>query len=297
MTLATDLRRWFEAMILNFCADEPQLNTKCMKALNVTFQELREIVQNNDKQRFSMILASTIDAAESSTSDEPIDQEQQQALPESEDPSDYLIRANQGHSIKVETDGLLVPITTDAGNVPEVVVHGTNEAAWLLILNSGGLRRMGRNHIHFASGLPAGFTSLNSSATSTEAKDALPIISGMRKNSSVLVYIDIQAALIAGISFFISDNGVILTPGNEQGFLPYEFFKRVESRKGEGSVLMTEGQLPDGVVVDVEAWEKEIGEAKGKGRGGGRGGKARAVDDSRDVMAEVLEQDHGDAQG
>lgn len=156
---------------------------------------------------------------------------------------------------------------------------------------------MGRNHIHFASGLPAGFKSLDASTGSVEEKEAPPVISGMRKSSTVLVYIDILAAMKAGIKFFISENGVILTEGNENGFLPYEFFKRVESRKKGGGVLMNDGVLPEGVVVNVEEWEREIGSVDGKGkrggkggrggRGAGRGGKARANDDSRDLMAGV----------
>ncbi|KAH9873115.1 hypothetical protein J1614_005512 [Plenodomus biglobosus] len=237
-----------------------------------------------------MILASALDNADTAPNS--------QDSPESDNPSDYLIRANQGHSIKVDTDGLLTPITQESGNIPETVIHGTDEPAWKLILKSGGLRRMGRNHIHFASGLPAGFKPLTSSTGSAEEKEAAPVISGMRKNSSILIYIDIQAALLAGIQFFVSENGVILSEGNEQGLVPYEFFKRVESRKANGGVLMSDGKLPDGVVVDVEGWEKEVSERQGKGkrggrggggRGGGRGGKAKAVDDSKDLMAGVEE--------
>ncbi|EMD58782.1 hypothetical protein COCSADRAFT_153342 [Bipolaris sorokiniana ND90Pr] len=243
------------------------LNTKALQSLKITFAEVRDAVANNEKQRFSMIPVS---------------------IQESDDPAEYLIRANQGHSIKVENEGLLVPITTEAGNVPETVVHGTDERAWNLILKSGGLRPMGRNHIHFASGLPAGFKSLDSTSASA---DAAPVISGMRRGSTILVYVDIDAALAAGIKFFISENGVILTEGNEQGFLPYTFFKRVESRKKDGGVLMSDGKLPEGVTVNVEEWEKEFGQVQ-KGRGGGgrggrgggrRGGKSRAANDSRDT--------------
>tara|TARA_R110002003_G_scaffold1005_3_gene21970 strand:+ start:6088 stop:6846 length:759 start_codon:yes stop_codon:yes gene_type:complete len=252
-----------------------------------------------------MVLASSPEESElSSSRQEKLESEALQTFPESDNPADYLIRANQGHSIKVDVEGLLTPITIDAGNVPETVVHGTDERAWQLILKSGGLRKMGRNHIHFASGLPAGFRSLAVDTASTEEKEAAPVISGMRKNSTVLVYIDIQAALAAGIHFYISENGVILTEGNEQGFLSYEFFKRVESRKQGGGVLMSDGKLPEGVVVDVDEWEKEVGDAgKGKrggrggkgggrggrgGRGGGRGGaKAMDNDDSRDLLADA----------
>ncbi|KAH7392043.1 KptA family-domain-containing protein [Phaeosphaeria sp. MPI-PUGE-AT-0046c] len=277
------------------------LNTRALKSLNITFPELRDAVTNNDKQRFSMIPASSQDQAKSSdAADQPQDAlpaESLQTITESDDPADYLIRANQGHSIKVDVEGLLTPITVAAGNVPDTVVHGTDESAWRLIMKSGGLRRMGRNHIHFASGLPVGFKSLAVDTASAEEKEAAPVISGMRKNSSVLIYIDIHAAMEAGINFYISDNGVILTEGNEQGFLSHEFFKRVESRKKDGGVLMSDGKLPEGVVVDVEEWQKEVGDggrARRGGRGGrggrgagGRGGKARVSDDSRDMLAGV----------
>ncbi|OAL53020.1 hypothetical protein IQ07DRAFT_619571 [Pyrenochaeta sp. DS3sAY3a] len=273
------------------------LNTKALRGLNVTFPELREVVAKNDKQRFSMVLKTSLEesAEESSPAQEKLESEAFD-YPVSEDPADYLIRANQGHSVKVDTEGLLVPITEEANNIPDTVVHGTDEPAWRLIIKSGGLRRMGRNHMHFASGLPAGFKSLEPSASPADAKDAAPVISGMRKTSSILIYIDIRAALAAGIKFFVSENGVILTEGNGEGFLPYQYFKRVESREQGGGVIMSGGLLPEGVEVNVEEWEREVAGkgrrggrgARGGGRGrGGRGGKARAKDDSRDLMAGV----------
>lgn len=281
--------------ILRTCINDQQLNTRALKSLKITFPELRDAVATSDKKRFSMILASVLDQAPASESEEPQDLESDalQGISDSGNPADYLIRANQGHSIKVDVEGLLTPITTE--NLPETVVHGTDEPAWRLIMKGGGLRRMGRNHIHFASGVPAGFKSLAVDAASADEKEAAPVISGMRKNSSVLIYIDIQAALAAGVKFYISENGVILTEGNDKGFLSYEFFKRVESRKQGGGVLMSDGKLPDGVVVDVDEWEKEVGgSSRGKrgGRGGGgsrggRGGKAKLNDDPRDTLADV----------
>jgi 2'-phosphotransferase len=269
------------------------LNTRALKSLKITFDELKEVVAKNDKQRFSMIAASALDTVpeEADLSEEA---PAQQVDMTSDDPNDFLIRANQGHSIKVDTEGLLTPITREAGNVPATVVHGTDERAWALILKGGGLRRMARNHIHFASGLPAGFKPLESSAGVGDAADAAPVISGMRMSSTVLIYVDINAALDKGIPFFVSENGVILTEGNGEGVLPYEFFSKVESRKKDGGVLMSDGKLPEGVVVDVEEWEKEMKNVGGKrggrgggrgGRGGGRGGKPKATDDSRDLMA------------
>ena len=264
------------------------LNTRALKSLKITFEELKEVVAKNDKQRFSMIPASSQaqDTADSSAAaQERLESQALESINESDDPADFLIRANQGHSIKVDTEGLLTPITVEASNVPATVVHGTDERAWKLILGGGGLRRMTRTHIHFASGLPQSFN--------TEDKDAAPVISGMRNSSTVLIYIDINAALSAGIKFFVSENGVILTDGDENGVLSYVFFERVESRKKDGGVLMRDGKLPEGVEVNVEEWEKEMKNIGGKrggrgGRGGGRGGrggKPRATDDSKDLLA------------
>jgi 2'-phosphotransferase len=123
------------------------------------------------------------------------------------------------------------------------VVHGTTSKAWPLILSSGGLKKMTRNHIHFASGLPAGFKSLAEAVDSTEEVTKEPVISGMRNSSSVLIFIDIRKAIEGGIKFWKSANGVILSDGNEKGFLPVECFKRVEQRKAGQGIIMEDGKL------------------------------------------------------
>jgi 2'-phosphotransferase len=141
-----------------------------------------------------MVLKSTIDSngAQDETNTTESADPTTQPLPSSDNPSDYLIRANQGHSLKVEAEGLLKPITAETA--PETVVHGTTHSAWPLIVASGGLKPMGRNHAHFASGLPAGFKSLVEEGEA--AKDAAPVISGMRKSSTVLMFLDIGKVLL-----------------------------------------------------------------------------------------------------
>ena len=55
----------------------------------------------------------------------------------------------------------------------------------------------------------------------------------MRTSSRILIYVDVAKALEAGIKFWLSDNGVVLTEGNEDGRLPVEFFEKVvDSIKG-----------------------------------------------------------------
>jgi 2'-phosphotransferase len=61
----------------------------------------------------------------------------------------------------------------------------------------------------------------------------------MRTSSQILIFINLQKALDAGIKFFLSDNGVILTEGDGDGFLKPEFFEKVENAK-RGVVIMSE---------------------------------------------------------
>ena len=53
----------------------------------------------------------------------------------------------------------------------------------------------------------------------------------MRSSCDVFIEINLAKAIEAGIKFFISNNGVILSPGNEEGFIPTEFFSSVNFKK------------------------------------------------------------------
>lgn len=129
------------------------------------------------------------------------------------------IRANQGHTIEVD-DLELNPIT-DPSNAP-VVVHGTYRECWELI-KAQGLSRMSRNHIHFAPGEPG----------------EEGVISGMRSSCEILVFIDLRKALSDGFKFYQSANNVILCPGNEQGFLPPQYFEKVMQTKPKRQLLLS----------------------------------------------------------
>lgn len=215
------------------------LNNRNLRSLKVTFGELRQIVVDNDKQRFSMVPVSS-PAVEARSDANGVGDESEQVPSPHSNPKDWLIRANQGHSLKIESEGLLQPITAD--NMPDTTVHGTTHAKWLLIVASGGLKPMGRNHVHFASGLPAGFQSIIDADTDRDATNvAAPVISGMRKNSTILIFLDTRRAMDAGLKFWRSDNGVILTEGGEANLVPIEFFTRVEDRTGHG-VLVQDGK-------------------------------------------------------
>lgn len=51
---------------------------------------------------------------------------------------------------------------------------------------------------------------------------------GIRKSSRVLIYVNVKRALADGIKFYLSLNGVILSPGNDMGYLEPKYFERVE---------------------------------------------------------------------
>ena len=50
----------------------------------------------------------------------------------------------------------------------------------------------------------------------------------MRRSSQILIYIDVDKAISAGIKFFLSANDVVLTAGDEHGFLAPQSFSRVD---------------------------------------------------------------------
>lgn len=229
------------------------------------------------------------------------------------DPTHYLIRARQGHSIKkVDTASLLQKLSLDDNNedptvstsLPTTVVHGTYHAAWPRILASGGLKCMSRNHIHFASGpelsavLPDGIHGRVAPVPAKAKSKQEGVISGMRGDAQILIYIDIKKALRAGCPFWISENGVILSEGmavegddgdgdgdgkgkgkakEKAGIVPMEFFDVVVERKNGLGVLWEGGEL----LKETPEWMLNAkapagkGERRDRGRGGHKGGAPR----------------------
>ncbi|KAL9245285.1 hypothetical protein vseg_018954 [Gypsophila vaccaria] len=126
-----------------------------------------------------------------------------------EENGQLYIRANQGHSLQaVETESLLQPVTS-AEDIP-VCVHGTYKRFLDSILQSG-LKRMSRLHVHFSSGLP------------TDNQ----VISGMRRDINVVIFLDVQKALEDGMKLYISENKVILTEGFD-GVVPPKYFQKIQ---------------------------------------------------------------------
>lgn len=93
-----------------------------------------------------------------------------------------------------------------------------------------GLSKMSRNHIHLAQGIAvSGVISGAFHPCRRNHHPLIPRTKGMRKSSQIFIFVNVQKAIDAGIKFYLSANGVVLTEGDERGFLSPEFFSRVET--------------------------------------------------------------------
>lgn len=132
------------------------------------------------------------------------------------DDSFEYICANQGHSLKTINNDNLIKLSKD--DYPSQLIHGTTLSKLKLIFESGGLSKMSRNHIHFTSNV--------------ENDDQNGVVTGIRYNSSVLIYLDIEKLKQQDqIQFYKSLNDVYLTEGDSNGVLSKEFFLKVVDRK------------------------------------------------------------------
>lgn len=110
------------------------------------------MVNENGKQRFSMVYQRVGDQ------------------------EGWWIRANQGHSLPVPE--LELRTISSVEEAPSMVIHGTDLSFWPSIRRDG-LKAMGRNHIHMASGMPG----------------HEGVISGMRSRCSLFIHLDISRVL------------------------------------------------------------------------------------------------------
>jgi len=112
------------------------------------------------------------------------------------------IRAAQGHDMPGVGEKQGEPLTLETA--PEVAIHGSFAKHVHAILEQG-LSRMGRHHVHLAKGLPG----------------EKGVVSGMRRNAEVFVWVEVHAAIKGGLTFYESTNGVILCGGqNGDGTIP-----------------------------------------------------------------------------
>jgi len=125
------------------------------KLPDLTKERVLEVVASSDKQRFAL-------------------SEDQQS-----------IRANQGHSVKVEL-GLATQIP------PDLLYHGTATKFIDSIMNIGLVSKT-RNHVHL----------------SNDRETAVKV--GSRHGKVVVLLVDTKQMAADGIEFILSDNGVWLT--------------------------------------------------------------------------------------
>lgn len=208
-----------------------------LKSLKVSLDEIKFVVETNSKKRFTLRPKADVNPCWSR---------------DAASPGDYLIRANQGHSLEVDSEALFTPIKLGDADFPAKVVHGTYFAFWNAILESGGLKSMNRAYIHC------------SDKTPEEGA-----VSGMRRDAELLVEVDIERSLQEGVAWWRSENGVILTDGGEGGVLGTRYFRRVAGRTADVGVLWEHGEK----MADLPADLKMV-VPMGK-RSGGRGGRGR----------------------
>lgn len=118
------------------------------------------------------------------------------------------ICANQGHSMPHIVPDLKE--IKNASEAPAVCVHGTYKEAWKIIAKDG-LRPMKRQFVHFAKGLPGDSA----------------VISGMRSNAQILIYLNAAKLVADGIHLYESMNGVLLSAGTEAKVIPPIYFEKV----------------------------------------------------------------------
>lgn len=154
-----------------------------LKTHKCTHEDIIRVVTNNDKKRFHI---KVIDGIE-------------------------YIAATQGHSIKnIQPDGdilIKIPMGT---KLAHPLIHGTTLKGLEMILQSGHISKMKRNHIHMSPGIVG---------------EDLNVVSGMRKNSTVLIYIN-SDKLIERDNLFKSLNEVFLTSDD----IPLSLFDHVVIR-------------------------------------------------------------------
>ena len=123
-----------------------------------------------------------------------------------------MIRAVQGHSKELDEIIDETKLLDEIKEPLDKCIHGTDNSAWNIIKKKG-LKSLSRMHIHFAISEP----------------EDNNVISGMRQDTKVLIYVDMKKAMDDGIKFFISKNKVILSRGIN-GTIDPKYFEKVERR-------------------------------------------------------------------
>ncbi|CCH42720.1 putative RNA 2'-phosphotransferase [Wickerhamomyces ciferrii] len=169
------------------------LSNNRIKTHKTTKEDIERIVAENNKKRFNLLV---------------------------KDDGQTYICANQGHSLKSITNDNLKLISND-DEWPKDLIHGTTLKNLKLILESGGLSKMNRNHIHLTSHLEL------------DPEDGTKTITGIRSFSTVLIYLDIEKLKKNNdqIKVYKSLNNVYLSEGDSNGFISKDYFLKIIDRK------------------------------------------------------------------
>jgi len=136
--------------------------------INISFDDLQWIVDNNDKKRFSFNNEKT------------------------------KIRANQGHSLKVDVE-------LKSKIPPKFLYHGTASKN-IKIIKKKGLSKMKRNHVHLSSNYDT----------------AIEVAKRYCKNDTPYIFkIDTYPMIVDNIKFYQSENGVWLVDSVDPKFLKF----------------------------------------------------------------------------
>lgn len=119
---------------------------------------------------------------------------------------------------------------------------------------------------------------VEATAAAAAAAPSPEVISGMRLDSEIAIFVDVQAAAERfGLrEWWVSENGVVLCDGGEDGVVPTGCFERVEDRAGR--VIwrpgddMPVGDGSGGLLQVEEGTARGRGRGKGKGKGRGKPG-------------------------
>lgn len=157
---------------------------KHSKFRGITLTDILNVVEDNNKKRFECINENDV----------------------------MFIRAVQGHTLSNINDEELLITISDPSEVP-LAAHGTYKR-FLSEIQSKGLCRMKRNHIHMSTDI-----------------DPNAVISGARQNAEVYIIIDVEKAMADNIKFYRSKNGVLLSPGlTDEGVISPQYFKQIVFR-------------------------------------------------------------------
>eukprot|EP00438_Fugacium_kawagutii_P023720 Skav228047 [mRNA] locus=scaffold1188:212826:213635:+ [translate_table: standard] len=173
-----------------FCFLHQVLACPWLASLKTSQVDIEKIVAGNDKKRFEL---------------------------KGKD-GQMMIRAVQGHSMKVVEDNHLLQ-NVDPENLPDCCVHGTYRKHFESIKKKGLLAggRQGqtfRNHVHFSSFNPGDKR----------------VISGMRYDCEIAIWIDLEKAVRDKVPFYLSANQVLLSPGID-GVIDKKYFTHARDLK------------------------------------------------------------------